>query len=92
MIIEDLGMKLFSWFIKTNQDSIVKGEAEISGNIKEKANQIEEQIQTQSNNTMWPIAKVKTTLTVIKNSEVAVNKQQDLCITSSKLAGSRLVL
>ena len=59
-------MKLFSWFIKTDKRSNAQQESLKKSVIKELENTLDDELNTFNNNTMWPIAKVKTTTMIIK--------------------------
>jgi len=59
--IKDSRMKLFSWFIKTDKCSKYQKERLEKSGIKEVENALEDELDTNNKNTMWPIAKVKTT-------------------------------
>ncbi|NQZ86040.1 MAG: hypothetical protein HRT54_00485 [Colwellia sp.] len=62
-------MKLFSWFIKTDKRSKTQQESLKKSVIKELENTLDDELNTFNNNTMWPIAKVKTTTMIIKKPE-----------------------
>ena len=59
-------MKLFSWFTKTDKRSNAQQESLKKSVIKELENTLDDELNTFNNNTMWPIAKVKTTTMIIK--------------------------
>ena len=54
-------MKLFSWFIKTDKCSKYQKECLEKSVINTVESTFEEELNTNNKNTMWPIAKVKTT-------------------------------
>ena len=54
-------MKLFSWFIKTDKCSKSQKECLEKSVINTVERTLEEELNTINKNTMWPIAKVKTT-------------------------------
>ncbi len=59
-------MKLFSWFIKTDKRSKAQQVSLEKSITKELENTLDDELNTFNNNTMWPIAKVKTTTMIIK--------------------------
>lgn len=59
-------MKLFSWFIKTDKRSKAQQESLEKSVTEELENTLDDELNTFNNNTMWPIAKVKTTTMIIK--------------------------
>jgi hypothetical protein len=59
--IKDSRMKLFSWFIKTDKCSKFQKECLEKSVINTVESTFEEELNTNNKNTMWPIAKVKTT-------------------------------
>lgn len=59
-------MKLFSWFIKTDKRSKAQQESLEKSVTAELENTLDDELNTFNNNTMWPIAKVKTTTMIIK--------------------------
>ncbi|MFB0980125.1 MAG: hypothetical protein QMC62_04310 [Alteromonadaceae bacterium] len=61
-------MKLFSWFIKTDKRSKTQQECLETSVIKPLESPMEDKLNLFNNNTMWPIAKVKTTTVMIKKS------------------------
>ena len=61
-------MKLFSWFIKTDKRSKAQQESLEKSVTAELENTLDDELNTFNNNTMWPIAKVKTTTVMIKKS------------------------
>jgi hypothetical protein len=70
-------MKLFSWFIKANRNSKVKQEQlALLKTVPE--NTVYDEVNTFNNNTMWPIAKVKTTTMIIKKPSKAINSHHNI--------------
>jgi len=73
-------MTLFSWFIKTNSHASYKqknkrGDIATSDTV-EINDGLADELDTFNNNTMWPIAKVKTTSMIIKKpiKKVSISK------------------
>jgi hypothetical protein len=64
--IKDSRMKLFSWFIKADKRSESQKESLETSVTNELENTLDDELNTFNNNTMWPIAKVKTTTMIIK--------------------------
>jgi hypothetical protein len=54
-------MKLFSWFIKTDKCSNFQKECLDKSVTKTVQSKLEKELSTINKNTMWPIAKVRTT-------------------------------
>ena len=70
-------MKLFSWFIKANRNSKAKQEQLILlKTVPEDT--VYDEVNTFNNNTMWPIAKVKTTTMIIKKPSKAINSHHNI--------------
>jgi len=69
-------MKLFSWFIKKDKRSKAQQVSLEKSKTKELKNTLDDELNTFNNNTMWPIAKVKTTTMIIKKP--AKKDKQDL--------------
>ena len=73
-------MTLFSWFIKANSHSTCKKMKKqgtlATSNTVEINNGLADELNTFNNNTMWPIAKVKTTTMIIKKPKIKVNIHQ----------------
>jgi hypothetical protein len=59
-------MKLFSWFIKTDKRSKSKDDILETSTSTELESALDNELNTINSNTMWPIAKVKTTTMIIK--------------------------
>ncbi|TWX56192.1 hypothetical protein [Colwellia hornerae] len=69
-------MKLFSWFIKANKQ-VKAAQEELSTITTEVViKTTDEEMKTFNNNTMWPIAKVKTTTMIIKKPNKKMNTSQ----------------
>jgi hypothetical protein len=70
-------MKLFSWFIKANRNSKAKqGQLALLKTVAEDC--VYDEVNTFNNNTMWPIAKVKTTTMIIKKPCKAINSHHNI--------------
>jgi len=73
-------MTLFSWFIKPNSHStyqqINKEEVIASPDTVKLINGLADEVDTFNNNTMWPIAKVRTTTIIIKKPQKKINYSQ----------------
>jgi hypothetical protein len=70
-------MKLFSWFIKANRNSKAKQEQLILlKTVPEDT--VYDEVNTFNNNTMWPIAKVKTTTMIIKKPSKAIDSHHNI--------------
>jgi hypothetical protein len=59
-------MKLFSWFIKVDNSSKTQKENSTTTSSEELERTLDDELNTFNNNTMWPIAKVKTTTMMMK--------------------------
>jgi hypothetical protein len=77
-------MKLFSWFIKVDNSSKTQKENSSITSSKELANTLDDESNTCNNNTMWPIAKVKTTTMMMKKPEKKVMIYSNIKSTKSK--------
>jgi hypothetical protein len=77
-------MKLFSWFIKAN--SKAKQESQETHKTEELETRLNDELNTFNNNTMWPIAKVKTTTMIIKRplKKVYTSQKTDKNRTENK--------
>ena len=71
-------MKLFSWFIKANSNSKAKQEQSALLKKVPLENTVYDEVHTFNNNTMWPIAKVKTTTMMIKKPSKAINSHHNI--------------
>lgn len=80
-------MTLFSWFIKANSHTISQqaNRQEViatSSKVKLK-NGLVDELTTFNNNTMWPIAKVKTTTMIIKKPQIKASVSQSKTKTTN---------
>jgi len=80
-------MTLFSWFIKRNSQASSKqtnihGVIETSSIVELKDGVVDE-FTTINNNTMWPIAKVKTTTMMIKKPQTKASGIQSIAKTAN---------
>ena len=74
-------MKLFSWFIKINNSSNTQ-----------KENTLDDELNTFNSNTMWPIAKVKTTTMMMKKPVKKEVTSSNVTLNSSKIIAPNLSL
>jgi len=77
-------MKLFSWFIKANNKSKAKAESLATLKTEEIEIKLNDQSNTLNNNTMWPIAKVKTTPVNVTAVNTKLSTEQDELETISR--------
>lgn len=69
-------MKLFSWFIKASSNSKAKRETLATSKSEALETKLTDKSNAFNNNTMWPIAKVKTTTIVINEPVTEENTKQ----------------
>jgi len=77
-------MKLFSWFIKANNKSKTNAESLAISKTEDLETKLNEKSNAFNNNTMWPIAKVKTTPVIIKEVNDKLSNEQDKRETVSR--------
>jgi len=70
-------MKLFSWFIKANNKSKAKAVSLATSKTEELETKLNDKSNAFNNNTMWPIAKVKTTPVIVKEVNEKLSTEQD---------------
>ena len=85
-------MKLFSWFIKVDNSSEALKESSKNTSSLELNSTLDDELNTFNNNTMWPIAKVKTTTVMMKKPKQKEMITSDIKSTKSKNLASNLSL
>lgn len=85
-------MKLFSWFIKVDNSSEALKESSKNTSSLELNSTLDDELNTFNNNTMWPIAKVKTTTVMMKKPKKKELITSDIKSTKSKNLVSNLSL